>query len=148
MSTLARWATFRGNADGTVTIRFSYCPDLILELAAGIPTGSRQYDPHDGNAWTVTRDFVYVAFTLLIKYFPEAELLLPGEPQDGPSAVTTQSRTNHFAVLHLLPTAPWDVIDAAYRALMKRHDTDKGGDSAPMRRLSEAHEALRRRMSA
>jgi hypothetical protein len=54
-----------------------------------------------------------------------------------PSAVTA-SRS-----LHLLPTAPQCVMQAAYRAVAKQLNPDAGGDNDTMQHLNEAMELLR-----
>lgn len=47
-----------------------------------------------------------------------------------------------FAVLHLLPTAPPEVIKAVYRVLASIHHPDKGGDMRKMQAINAAYEAL------
>ena len=44
--------------------------------------------------------------------------------------------------LHLLPTAPRRVIDAAWRALSQEHHPDAGGDPEAQARLNAAHARL------
>jgi hypothetical protein len=49
-----------------------------------------------------------------------------------------------FATLHLLPSAPPEVVRASYKALAQLVHPDKpGGDVAAMQRLNEAYERLR-----
>lgn len=54
----------------------------------------------------------------------------PGIPRD------------HYARLQVDPRAGDEVIDAAYRALMKLHHPDKGGDGEAARALNDAHATL------
>lgn len=50
----------------------------------------------------------------------------------------------HHAALHLLPSAPIQVVKAAYRALALIHHPDKGGSNDRMRELNAALEAIER----
>lgn len=59
---------------------------------------------------------------------------LPSEPRQIPP---------HYALLHLDPSAPLEVAEAAYRALAKRAHPDAGGSTETMRRLNEAIEVIR-----
>jgi hypothetical protein len=123
-------------------MRFDYYPPLIQDLKSRVPAAFRRYDPDDGTAWIVMPAFAEVAVTLLLKYFPDTQVEFNREPW----AVRDDAQADHLAALHLLPTAPSDLIVAAYRVLAKRHHPDAGGDPATMRRLTEAHDALRRRV--
>lgn len=49
---------------------------------------------------------------------------------------------NPFAVLHLLPSAPPEVIKAAYKALALITHPDRGGDAEAFRKIQEAYEEL------
>ena len=53
-----------------------------------------------------------------------------------------------YATLHLLPTAPVEVVRAAFRALAGLHHPDRGGDGEHMRRVNAAYEALEQRLKA
>jgi curved DNA-binding protein CbpA len=46
-------------------------------------------------------------------------------------------------VLHLLPSAPPELIDAASGTLARLHHPDVGGDPETMRTLNDARDALR-----
>jgi hypothetical protein len=49
----------------------------------------------------------------------------------------------HYAVLHIDPSAPLEVAEAAYRALAKRAHPDAGGSTETMQRLNAAIETIR-----
>ncbi len=57
----------------------------------------------------------------------------PRAPRQKPDA---------YAALHLLPSAPPEVVKAAYRVLAQLHHPDKGGDTATMQILNEAYRQL------
>ena len=48
-----------------------------------------------------------------------------------------------FATLHLLPTAPPELVQAAHRALTKLHHPDVGGDTQLMTRINLAMQLIR-----
>ncbi len=47
-----------------------------------------------------------------------------------------------YVTLHLLPSAPPEVVKAAYRALAMKHHPDKGGDTATMQTINDAYRRL------
>ena len=51
-------------------------------------------------------------------------------------------RPDPYLELHLQPTAPWEVVKAAYRALALLHHPDHGGNAEDFRRIQEAYEEL------
>jgi hypothetical protein len=143
MPTLSRWATLGGSPGGAIRLGFSHCPGLVRALTTHIPATHRRFALEGSNAWVITPTYASVAFRLLVKYFPEGELQLSGKPRTGPTVPATACHIEHLAALHLLPTAPPESIDAAYRVLTTRHLAEAGGDAATIRPLTEAHRALR-----
>jgi hypothetical protein len=129
-------------------MRFSYTPAIIQAFKDQIPAAFRRYAAAEGKSWTFDAAYADDAITLLLRYFPDADVEHTGQAW---SHAKTQPRTggsDHFAVLHLLPSAPIQVVRAAYRALAKLNHPDVHGDTATMRRLTEAHDALSRRLRA
>ncbi len=56
----------------------------------------------------------------------------------------TRTVPDAFATLHLLPSAPPEVVRASYKALVQLVHPDKpGGDTEAMQRLNAAYERLR-----
>jgi hypothetical protein len=140
-----RLLTERGEAD----LSFPYNAGLVDEIKATIPSRYRSYNAVT-KEWTVSPPYADLATTILLIYFPDADV----PPRSHSWERRRKSRpaswppdTDPFAVLHVLPSAPRAVIDAAYRALAKLHHPDRGGDPVAMRQLTEAHEALSRRLS-
>jgi hypothetical protein len=50
----------------------------------------------------------------------------------------------HYATLHLLPSAPAEVVNAAHKALVNLHHPDRGGDMATMQAINAAVDHVRR----
>jgi hypothetical protein len=73
---------------------------------------------------------------------------LDGEAYADPEAEWTPPKKSRpkasdpYVTLHLLPSAPPEVVKAAYRALATLHHPDKGGDEEKMKRLNEAYGRL------
>jgi hypothetical protein len=51
-------------------------------------------------------------------------------------------------VLHILPSAPPEVVRAAHRALARRYHPDAGGDTLTMQRINHAADQLQLRKEA
>jgi len=77
--------------------------------------------------------------------------------QTHPQAPVIESKTERtqstgapsgpYAVLHLARDAPLEVCEAAYKALVRKHHPDLGGDTATMQRLNAAIELIRKEKS-
>ncbi len=75
---------------------------------------------------------------------------LVGEPLGGMiTSFITQftARQGHslgpYIVLGLMPSAPDEVVDAAYRAMAKKYHSDKGGSDQEMARINKAYEQIK-----
>jgi DnaJ-class molecular chaperone len=53
------------------------------------------------------------------------------------------SPTGPHAVLFVLETAPWEVVNAAYKALALKLHPDKGGSAEDFQQLQKAYEQLK-----
>lgn len=54
-----------------------------------------------------------------------------------------EKQDGRFTVLHLLPSAPPEVVDAAYRAMAKIFHPDAGGATNDMQRINAAYDAIK-----
>jgi DnaJ-domain-containing protein 1 len=54
----------------------------------------------------------------------------------------TRTAPDAFATLHLLPSAPPEVVRASYKALAMKHHPDHGGDTEAMQKINEAYRRL------
>ena len=131
-------------AIGEAKMSWPYCPPMLEALKTTIPYRFRDWDP-TRKIWTIYPAYVDVAIAMLLSHFPDAEV-----PRRARTRTTTipPAGNDPFAILHLRETAPPELIHAAYRCLAKIHHPDKAGDPAIMRQLTEAHDALTRRLSA
>jgi hypothetical protein len=118
---------------------------MVADLRPSIPFRFRTYDSRD-KTWMVEPAYADLAIELLLKHFPDAEV--PRRPRTSRTAAAETDGDAQFQVFHLLPTAPPELVRAAYRTLAKIFHPDKGGGAEIMRRLTETHDALVRRLSA
>lgn len=69
---------------------------------------------------------------------------LPKQPQPEPKPPQQAQIPPHYALLHLSPDAPLEIAEAVYRALVKKHHPDLGGNTETMQRLNAAIERIRK----
>jgi hypothetical protein len=64
------------------------------------------------------------------------------DPEREWTPPTKPKAVDPYVTLHLLPSAPPEVVKAAYRALAVLNHPDKGGCEETMKRLNEAYKRL------
>lgn len=121
-------------------LRFSYNAWAVEQLKARIPSSFRSWDP-DARCWTVDEPYVDQALGILRNVFSTVHIVDERVPKAGASAGRGESA---FTALHLLPTAPKELIDAAYRCLARLYHPDAGGDTSKMQAINLAYEQLKR----
>ncbi len=132
--------------DGGVALRFSYHAGFILLLKGEIPHSARTYDPLS-KVWTIYPPYAELAVALMRETF--AAVVEYGEDRAATSPPGPIRRDDpDLAVLHLLPSAPPPLVEAAFRCLSKELHPDRGGDHETMVELNEAITRLRQRLGA
>ncbi len=132
---------------GWVTLRFPYCAGAVSKIKADIPGRQRFWD-NSTYTWGVSKAWFHTLEAILKRCLPrerwhfsaEAERLL-GRGQ-RPSAPT--ANTDPYKSLYLIPSAPKQVISAAYYALAKMHHPDIGGSRDTMAAINGAFEIITR----
>jgi hypothetical protein len=119
------------------TDAFTYA---ISELKNTVPSSYRTYNPIK-KVWTITdsgclNDWLYEMRRV---YNINTDYTGAYKPPQPPPA---QSLSSPFTTLHLLPSAPPEVIKAAYKALARIHHPDARGDAAKMIEINRAYETL------
>lgn len=125
--------------DGRAELRFPYDATFIDRLKATVPAYARTYSP-ESKTWTISPAYVDVAARLMFAVFPDVEIMehaRPGSSDRAPHA------GDAYTVLHLLPTAPPELVTTAHRCLAKLHHPDRGGSTAAMQAINAAAEALK-----
>jgi hypothetical protein len=144
----------RLTAFGEVVLRFPFSEALVDDLKDGIPYRFRTYEPRS-KEWTVESTYADLAVRLLLRHFPAAEVPARWryrapweEPPPWSESPTAARSSDHYRILHLLPTAPVELIESAYRTLARLHHPDRGGDELAMQRINGAYDALKARVGA
>lgn len=119
------------------------------------PFTSRYYD-EEIRAWVVPLDRLHDVVRIGLYYAGQVDYsLLPLELQMGIAAEKAAWRTRAklapvvesteepYSVMHLLPTAPKAIVDAAWKALARLHHPDMGGDEEQFKRISAAYEKIK-----
>ena len=120
---------------GDVILKFPYSKSFIEELKYQIPRSYRTYDAGT-KSWRIDRIYADEAVNLFYEYFPDA----------GGSYYTEQSAVPALpewcSILHVLPSAPSQVVDAAYKALSKLYHPDTGNGSADPTKMVQINQAV------
>lgn len=128
------------SANGRAVLAFPFDRWLVESLKAEIPPYARSYDPAR-KTWTVEQPYIRTARRLLTTVWPDAEI--EEEPRfRSPSERTPRAE---YHILHLQPTAPPELVEAAYKCLSRLYHPDAGGDTEKMMQINEAISTIRRR---
>ena len=123
--------------------------DAIASLKRTVPPHLREYEP-TSKQWFVS-DLARTQLDrwlghLFVTHGVEAEWITAddaGDARERTRKPHTPASVDPFATLHLLPTAPPELVKAAYRALSHLHHPDKpGGDTAKMKTIIAAYKQL------
>jgi hypothetical protein len=116
---------------------------LIESLKDAIPAYDRTYSPAS-REW-----FIHASARADLELWLDDAREVCGasvewQPTKHERTYTPQPPTSAYTTLHLLPSAPPEVVRASYKALAQLVHPDKpGGDTEAMRKINEAYERLR-----
>lgn len=125
--------------------------DRCLEwLKMFVPPGCRKYEP--ARRWVVDRSSA-AALQAWANYCQRTlgATIRWDEEDGGPDEWAPPRRpapADPYAALHLLPSAPPELIKAAYRRLAQIHHPDAGGTHERMVEINRAFETLSGRLAA
>ncbi len=126
--------------DGSHRVTFPFDRDVVEGIKNIVPVHSRTYDP-DEKAWYIAPAYFVPVRNLLTATFMQVEMDADREPFTPPPTPKPQTS---YHVLHLQPTAPPELVDAAYKTLSRLHHPDQGGDTETMQRLNAAVSIIRK----
>lgn len=134
---------------GRTEFLFPYDAAMVEDMK-GVPVAYRSYDP-DKRLWTISVPHAERILALFLRRFPHATVHAyksrgravapPPPPPKAPVATP-------YTALFVLPTAPREVIDAAYRALVKIYHPDRlpepqrAGGNETLARINVAYRQL------
>lgn len=113
-----------------------YDQDYIDAFKESIPSRKRKWDSTN-KCWLIKEDCIEAALVLLRSYFGDFDY----EQMEDTDTATA------YADLHLLPSAPVEVVRAAYKALAKINHPDHGGDCATMQRINNSFSIIEQKES-
>lgn len=111
----------------------------IAALKDAIPADYRTFDG-DTKSWRITtagREG-FDGWLAYMRAFHKATI----EWTEASAKDTPSSSPDVFAALHLLPSAPPEVVRASYKALAQIHHPDAGGTHEAMLKINEAYRQL------
>lgn len=129
---------------GAVEVWWPFDQEALDDFKAAIPHPFRRWDAQR-RCWRVDRVRAAQAVAWLRDRFPNADEI-PWRRRDEPPPPPPPGGSRPvepWASLHLLPTAPRPVVDAAYRAMARIAHPDLGGDADRMKRINAAYEQLK-----
>lgn len=115
-----------------IRLRVTYNHLLVTLIYKLVPKENRLYD-YQKNEWTISKEYTEKIIGFL-------ERLGYRYTWMGGDGVQLQ---DDFAVLHLLPNAPWPVCQAVYKALVKMHHPDSGGSNEKMAEINGAFDRIK-----
>lgn len=110
---------------GRTEFLFPYDLEMVEDMK-GVPVAYRSYDP-DKRLWTISAPYANRVLDLFLRRFPHAtvnEYEQRGRDSAPPPLSKAPVLTPH-TTLYVLPSAPREVIDASYRALVKEYHPDR-----------------------
>lgn len=127
-------------------VEFPFDRDVVDSIKSIVPAHSRQYDP-DEKAWFISPAYRDVIRELLEDVFITVETDSEYRSTFTPPPSDRAPRTE-YTVLHLLPSAPPELVESAYKCLSRMHHPDRGGAGEKMQELNSAVATIRRRRGA
>jgi hypothetical protein len=129
---------------GAARCTFPYSASLVSTIKESVPRGYRRYDPDD-HSWTVEPPYAARISQLVQEVYPDTTV--HHKATFGPSDPSTPAIDPDYQALHLLPDAPPELVESAYRCLARLNHPDTGGSTQVMQRLNAAVDAIRSRAS-
>ena len=128
--------------DESATLRFPYRENMVEDLKSLVPAHDRDYDP-SAKVWTVYGSaHIALALDLLRRHFGTVDVT--DWRQRSERAYHGTTLDHDYATLHLLPSAPSDVVRVVYRTLALHAHPDRGGDHEQMLALNASFDRLQR----
>ena len=120
-----------------------YLETFVIALRETVPAWARHWDK-DRKMWHVAPEYKRELERVLEVHYGGVQWVEPAELGLGARAQHRQpgGQAEAYAALHLLPTAPAELVQAAYRCLAKLNHPDLGGDTSAMQAINAAYAEL------
>jgi hypothetical protein len=130
-----RVAVLKRLSGDRLELRTPYDEDFVDDLKTTIPRSARHWDS-DKKVWIVLAEYRESLLAVLEEYFRVVDTDSKGRASQDSEA---------HAILHLLPSAPPELVKVAYRCLALLVHPDKAnGDLSQMQKLNAAYERLQK----
>lgn len=122
-------------------LAFDYSADMVTAIKTYIPGRQRKWCP-DTRQWWFKQEAQLTMLQLAerfcgnVVHVQEDGCLAPAVPSELVAA---------YSALHLLPSAPDELVKHAYRVMCRLYHPDKGGTTREMQRVNEAYGRLTHR---
>lgn len=120
-------------------LAFDYSPQMVQAIKDNIPSRSRRWCP-ERKVWWFQAGMLSSIEALARAHCGSVQYVT--DRGDGEAQLVPADQAAAFKALHLLPSAPDEVVRAAYRAMCKLHHPDAGGTTREMQRVNEAFGVL------
>lgn len=129
-------ATIKHTPAGGVILKTPYLQEFVSDLKREIPQRHRSWDP-EAKVWQVDSFYADIAADIFFHHFPDGEEInLTGRPSERVPP------PSWCLVLGVLPTAPKEVVTAAYKALSKLHHPDTGNGKSDPKKMAQINVAM------
>lgn len=116
-----------------IRIRTPFVVEFVGQFKKRIPAGHRRWDPDD-RMWIISYTYEGQAVELCKKFYGRIERYRH-KPQSG------SKPPEAYRTLHLLPTAPQQLIYVAYKTLKKLEESGKNNPEK-LHKLKEAYDKI------
>jgi hypothetical protein len=122
--------------------------DAIQGLKDFVDPSARRWQPATKSWRILPAGQLYVIDWLAVCRDQFGADVIWGKEKRREGRTAPKPEADPFAALYLLPSAPVEVVKAAYRALATMHHPDHGGDVEKMKAINAAYSEATRRLAA
>jgi hypothetical protein len=117
-----------------------FVEEFVEELKRTFKFPDRRWDAED-KVWVIALRHERTIIALCRKYFSDVQIHRPKRAPSRPASTAVQTP---YDVLYIKPTAPVEVVAAAYRALARKYHPDLSGRPDAHERMLELNTAYER----
>lgn len=120
-------------------LAFDYSPAMVQAIKDNVPSRDRKWCP-EIRQWWFKPGLLAVVQTLAERHCGAVHYI--ERDSAGLEAAIPAATVAAYRALHLQPSAPDELVKAAYRILAKRCHPDAGGDTTTMQAINSAYSLI------